>query len=282
MRDICFIDKTFDNTQTLTYHLSILISLDGLYFSVLDIPKGKYMILNGHHFFLKRPRLLLKNVREVIELEEVFSYNYKSIEILYATNKFTLVPQVFYTRGSLDKFLWFNNDQERGYNVIKNLFPKAGCLCIFDIPQNLSDYLAVKFPRSVIRHSLFPLVEFALKKNLSSLQRTQVHLNFFRESFEMVIINGVKLYCANIFRYKNEKDILSFISSQIAIAIELMRYREKLEELVRQRTEELLEEKKIQETLFEISQALYSTANLVNFLETVQQKIGRLMSSLGW
>ncbi len=208
MRDICFIDKTFDNTQTLTYHLSILISLDGLYFSVLDIPKGKYMILNGHHFFLKRPRLLLKNVREVIELEEVFSYNYKSIEILYATNKFTLVPQVFYTRGSLDKFLWFNNDQERGYNVIKNLFPKAGCLCIFDIPQNLSDYLAVKFPRSVIRHSLFPLVEFALKKNLSSLQRTQVHLNFFRESFEMVIINGVKLYCANIFRYKNEKDIL--------------------------------------------------------------------------
>ena len=34
MRDISLIDKTFDNTQTHLYHLSIQISLDGLYFSV--------------------------------------------------------------------------------------------------------------------------------------------------------------------------------------------------------------------------------------------------------
>ncbi|HEY3390805.1 MAG TPA: DUF3822 family protein, partial [Prolixibacteraceae bacterium] len=75
MRDICLIDKTYDNTQTHLYHLSIQISQDGFYFSVLDIPKGKYVVLNGHHFFLKRPRLLLKHVREVIESEELFQHD---------------------------------------------------------------------------------------------------------------------------------------------------------------------------------------------------------------
>ena len=78
MRDICFIDKTFDNTQTHLYHLSIQISLDGFYFSVLDIPKGKYVILDGHHFFLKRPRLLLKHVREVFDSEDVLNHDFKS------------------------------------------------------------------------------------------------------------------------------------------------------------------------------------------------------------
>ena len=208
MRDICFIDKTFDSTQNNTYHLSVQISLDGFYFSILDIPKGKYVVLKGHHFFLKRARLLLKHVREVFETDEMFSCNFKSVEILYATRKFTLVPQAFYSRGSLDKYLWFNNIQDRGYTVLKNLFPKAACLCIFDIPQNLNEFLLAKFPKAEIKHSLYPLVESVLKRNRAFPVKDQVHLNFFRESFEIVVVNGPKLSCCNIFNYKTERDIL--------------------------------------------------------------------------
>ena len=60
----------------------------------------------------------------------------------------------------------------------------------------------------------------------------------------------------------------------------LVRYlREKLEELVQQRTEKLLEEEKVLEILFEISQAVYTTADLKEFLATVQKKIGQLMDA---
>jgi len=208
MRDICFIDKTFDSAQTNTYHLSIQISLDGFYFCILDIPKGKYIVLKGHHFFLKRPRLLLKYVREVFESDEVLALNFKSVEILYATRKFTLVPQTFYSRGSLDKYLWFNNVQDRGYVVAKNLFPKAACFCIFDIPQNLNEFLLAKYPKTEIKHSLFPLVEGVLKRNRAFPLKDQVHLNFFRENFEMVVVNGSRLICCNIFNYLTERDIL--------------------------------------------------------------------------
>lgn len=208
MRDICFIDKGFDNTQTNSYHLSIHISLDGFYFSVLDIPRGKYVVLNGHHFFLKRARLLLKHVSEVIESEDIFNYDFKSIEILYSTRKFTLVPQAFYSRVSLDKYLWFNNILEKGFIVGKNLFPNAGCWCIFDIPQNLSEFLTAKFPACTVKHTLFPLVEGVLKRNRTSSDKGQVHLNFSRDSFEIVVVNGSKLIYCNIFTYKTDRDIL--------------------------------------------------------------------------
>jgi hypothetical protein len=208
MRDICFIDKTFDITQTHQYHLSVQISLDGLFFTILDIPRGKYVLLNGTNFFLKRPRLLLKHVRQVFDSEDVLNHDFKSMEILYSGRKFTLVPQAFYSLGSLDKFLWFNNEKENGFVLGKNLFSRAGCWCIFEIPQNLKEFLFEKYPKCEIKHSLFPLTEIAVKRNRSFPERGQVHLNFYRDSFEMVVVNDSKLIHCNIFNYQTERDIL--------------------------------------------------------------------------
>src|SRR5665647_3181406 len=99
MQDICFIDKSFDPEQSNLYHLSIQISLDGFSFAILDIPKGKYTVLKSTNFFLKRPRLLNMHVREVVSQDELLGLKYKSVEIIYATEKFTLVPQAFFHHG---------------------------------------------------------------------------------------------------------------------------------------------------------------------------------------
>jgi|GEM_PF-5243006 len=78
---------------------------------------------------------------------------------------------------------------------------------------------------------------------------------------------------------EKERQILSFVSDQIAVAIELTRYREKLEEVVRIRTRELEEEKRIQTILFDISQAVYNANGLRDFLQSVQGLIGQLMDA---
>ena len=101
MHDICFIDKSFDPEQTNLYHLSIQISLDGFSFAILDIPKGKYTLLKSTNFFIKRPRLLFMKVRELMTEDEHLNLKYKSIEIVYSSENFTLVPQVFYQQGAL-------------------------------------------------------------------------------------------------------------------------------------------------------------------------------------
>ena len=211
MHDICFIDKSFDPEQTNLYHLSIQISLDGFSFAILDIPKGKYTLLKSTNFFLKRPRLLFMKVKELMTEDEHLNLKYKSIEIVYSSKNFTLVPQVFYQQGAADKFFGFNHETERGFVVDKTLLTKAEAWCIFNIPENLKEFLALKYPKATIRHNLYPLVERALKENKNFPERKQVHLNFFRSYFELVVLSGTKMLLCNQFNYSGENDISYFV-----------------------------------------------------------------------
>ncbi len=211
MQDICFIDKSFDHEQSNLYHLSIQISLDGFSFAIMDIPKGKYTVLKSTNFFLKRPRLLFMNVRELISQEELFKLKFKSIDIIYATENFTLVPQAFFHHSYVEKYFSFNHEIEKGYVIDRTLLPKAEAWCLFSIPENLKEYLALIFPKATIKHNLFPLVERGLKENKNFPERVQVHLNFFRSYFELVVMSGTKLLVCNQFNYAGDDDVTYFV-----------------------------------------------------------------------
>lgn len=211
MHDICFIDKSFDPEQTNLYHLSIQISLDGFSFAILDIPKGKYTVLKSTNFFLKRPRLLFMKVRELMTEDEHLNLKYKSIEIVYSSENFTLVPQAFYQQGAADKFFGFNHEMERGFIVDKTLLTKAEAWCIFNIPENLKEFLVLKYPKATIRHNIYPLIERALKENKNFPERKQMHINFFRSYFELIVLSGTKLQLCNQFNYSGENDISYFV-----------------------------------------------------------------------
>ena len=211
MQDICFIDKTFDHEQSNLYHLSIQISLDGFSYAILDIPKGKYTVLKSINFFLKRPRLLFMKVRELMIQDELLNLKYKSVDIIYSSENFTLVPQVFYQPGSAEKFYGFNHEIEKGYCIDKTFFSKGESWCIYTIPENLKEFLALKFPKAGIRHNLLPLVERALKENRNFPERNQVHLNFFRSYFELVVLSGTKLLMSNQFSYSSESDVIYYV-----------------------------------------------------------------------
>ena len=211
MRDICFIDKTFDASQTSKFHLSVQISPDGLFFAILDILNGKYIVLSGYHLFIKRPRLLLKQIKEIVEKDELIGLDYESIEILYSTKVFTFIPSVFYSKDCGKEYLQFNHSLQKGFLIKENFLQRADSWCIFEMPENLDEYLNEIFPKATIRHNLYPLIEKGLKNNLNFPSRQQVHLNFFRDYFEIVVIKGTKLMQCNTFNYKTERDILYYV-----------------------------------------------------------------------
>ncbi|MCE1200219.1 MAG: DUF3822 family protein [Marinilabiliales bacterium] len=191
--------------------MSIQISLDGFSFAILDIPKGKYTVLKSFRLFLKRPRLLFVKVNELLNNEELLQLKYKSVEILYATATFTLVPQMLYQNGAADKYLQFNHETEKGFQTEKCLLPRAESWCIFSMPENLKELLLLKYPRATFKHDLFPLIERALRENRNFPERKQVHLHFFRTSFEVVVVAGEKLLLGNQFNFSGDNDLIYFV-----------------------------------------------------------------------
>ena len=89
--------------------------------------------------------------------------------------------------------------------------PKADCYCLFDIPQNLFDFIVSKFPKAKVKHNLYPFIESSLKRNHVFSDSRQVHVNFFRDVFEIISLNSSKLVFCNIFNYLTERDILYYV-----------------------------------------------------------------------
>lgn len=211
MQDISFTDKTFDSNQTLLYHLSIQISLDGFSYCILDIPKGKYVLLKEYPLSVRRSGLLAGHIRDIVEKEEVLNREFKSVDILYSTSRFTLVPQAIYSEGAGKKFFNFNNITQKDDCIEKTLLTQAKAYCIYDMPENLKDFISEKFPKSKLYHHIFPLIQTALQQNRNTEGRKKIHINFFRDNFDIIVIEGSELLLYNNFNFKNEKDVIYYV-----------------------------------------------------------------------
>jgi len=211
VQDLSFTDKSFDSNQSLLYHLSIQISLDGFSFCILDIPKGKYILLKDIPLYLKRPRLLYGHIKDIIEKEDILNKDFKSIDILYTTSKFTLVPQAVYSDTSGKDYYKFNISSRDEVNARSTLISEAKAWCVFNIPENLTDYLSEKFPKARLYHHIFPIIQTSLQQNRNIEEKKQVLLNFFRNNFDIVVIKGSELLLYNNFEYRNDKDVLYYV-----------------------------------------------------------------------
>jgi hypothetical protein len=151
------------------------------------------------------------HVKDIIASDELLNQKFKSVEILYSSLNFTLVPQAFFQNSFSEKIFSFNHEIEKGFSIERTLFQKAETWCLFDIPDNLREFLLLKFPKATLKSNLYPLIERGLKENKNTLERTIVHINFFRSYFELVVISGSKLLLCNQFEYSGEEDVLYYV-----------------------------------------------------------------------
>ncbi|NMD03926.1 MAG: DUF3822 family protein, partial [Bacteroidales bacterium] len=100
-------DETLDINATHNYELSLQLSPDGVAFSILDTIRSKYILLrsfdpDGNRYFTD------DNIRDIIARDDFLTKEYKKVNIVMPSQKFTLVPEPLFDPGKNDEYFCLN------------------------------------------------------------------------------------------------------------------------------------------------------------------------------
>ncbi len=217
MKNFSEFDKSFNISKISSYKLSIEIGYFGYSYCITDTIRKQVIALSHKNFDSKiENKELLPQIEKAIKRDVYLNKNYKSVDFIYNTSKFTIVPADFFDKKLLKSFLKFgnviHNYEELHFNKLKNI----NAYNVFAIPSYLTTFLVNKFPEISFQQQATPLINYYVEKNkLSKSLAPSVVLNIAQDKIEVLILKGKDLLFYNIFDYRTENDILYYLLNTI-------------------------------------------------------------------
>ncbi len=217
MKNFSEFDKSFNISKISSYKLSLEIGYFGYSYCITDTIRKQIVALShknnenkvvGNDF--------LSQIEKAIKRDVYLNKNYKSVDFIYNTSKFTIVPTEFFDKKLLKSFFKFGNFlhdyEELHFNKLKNV----EAYNVFAIPSDITTYLVNKFPEIRFQQQATPLINFYTEKNKSSKSLAPtIVLNIAKTTMEVLVIRGQDLLFYNIFDHRTEDDILYYLLNTI-------------------------------------------------------------------
>jgi len=215
MKNITLLDDTFNINNSRNYQISVSINEDGYSFAILDPAQKKYLVLKHQNFDTQLDeQAFSKKLKELSNKDNFLGKKYLAAKVCYATNKFTLVPEEFYTPQTAKTVLDANHSLSSTDIVENNYMPYARAYCLFGFPSDLSTLLSNHFDDLKIYHQTTPLVEYLLSPAVVAANKnklTKMYINVHSSSFDICIIDIDRLLMVNSFVYPGTNDFVFFV-----------------------------------------------------------------------
>lgn len=210
MQSFAYIDETLDINITQSYELSIQISLNGLSFCLLDTVRNKFIALvhktiNTYSSFNEYLDILEKE----LELDELLNQKYKTVRLLWISNKNTLIPSSLFNANNLKQYFEFNQSLDELDEIHYTELKYAGAYSIFTIPNQIANIFSRAYNGIKFYNQQSPFIENALFSNHSSEYKAFVNIE--KHFFDLIISQKGNLKLYNTFAYQTETDILYYI-----------------------------------------------------------------------
>ncbi len=196
-----------DNTSKT---LSIQVSLNGLSFCAIN-SNNEIIAIEEQNFGLQlNPEQVLNKIKEVFNNNSILKENFKTIEVIYQNNLYTIVPKPVFDKDHIKDYLKYN------IKVLENDFIACDELNQYDIVTvyipytNINNFFFDNFGSFTYKHSTTVLIDTLLfqEKNNDAIS-VFAHMN--KRSFDLIIINKGKLMLANTFSYETKEDFLYYL-----------------------------------------------------------------------
>ncbi len=209
---ISYIDESLNKENTISYILSIQLSLDEFSFCILNAERNKYIGLESYSFQeINNYRILCDKIDNLISQLKWLQKPFKSINIIFINNKSTLVPFALFDDLEKNNYASFNytiaDDEHIVYDKLNNL----EAYNVYALPQCVKNKLNELFPFCKIFHFSTTLIESILIKYKNQNIKNKVFANVNTSLFDIVIIKDKQIIYYNSFKYKTKEDLTYFL-----------------------------------------------------------------------
>lgn len=208
MHEINWIDESFDLRLASEYHISIQIGLDGFSFCILDARRNKYIAFQHIPLIVGKLQFLPRKIETIFDQDEILNTLFKSVSIVYSTNKATLMPKEYSGSASFLKIASVTNDSNRNEDIRADNLPGFSYQLVYSYPKEIMTLLHKKYTEFKFSHKSIPIIASGVDQRTE--KRNTLLINFEKQYIRMIALKNVQIALYNSFYFKNESDFLYY------------------------------------------------------------------------
>ncbi len=189
--------------------LSILITQDGLSYSIYDIDNNKMLALVSKQFSANANRC--EEIKQFLTDEEVLQF--ENVNVVYATKSVTIVPDAIFEESQGENIFALNRRIADDEKILFSKLPKSQTVLIYSAKKEIINLLDCLFTRYSICPQSHTFIESGLTRTKISEKPNspRMFVQVFEDFFDVLVIDKAQICNYNTYSYKSSNDILYFI-----------------------------------------------------------------------
>ena len=205
------LDETLDINATDNYDLTLELSEEGVSLAVLDLLRGKYVMLR--HYPRENPADgTVRSLGEIIDSDDFLGRHYRKVFVIVPSLLYTLVPAPVYEPRLKDDYFRFNHHLPEESQIFSNTLPFPDAVVLFSPGNDVGERITSRWRDVTPWHHLKPLLQHVFAACRTSDDR-YIHLHFDRSFITVIIAEKRNLTFCNSFACTASSDAAYFLFS---------------------------------------------------------------------
>ena len=198
------IDETLDINATDNYDLTLELSDEGVSLAVLDLLRGKYVMLR-HYPREDESATGERAFSEIVASDDFLGRRYRKVYIVAPSLNATLIPSTVYEKGLREDYFRFNFSPVDDAVIMANTLPFPDAVVLFSPSKEVHDSISGRWHDVTPWHHSKPLlnhVSAACRTN----DGTYVHIHYEKDFVTVITAEKRSLTFFNSFATTSPQD----------------------------------------------------------------------------
>ncbi len=210
--NISYFDKSFKESLTRNYTLSIQLWQEGLSFTVYNPERNKFVGVEQYTFSgIKNVDELPSFLGKLLNNRPSFTFPYKSVFLTYQNRYSTLIPEPLFDSSRKNLYLGFNQPFQENSRIIYDKLKNNQAVNIYYLPNPVVEKAKDYWPNVKIMHFSTALIESLSINYKNNADAKTLFVNLRNNCFDLVYLKENKIHFYNSFEFITKEDFIYFL-----------------------------------------------------------------------